>query len=69
MTAPEATGRGVGRCMCQHSFQRARDRVSRAMQFNFVVATDERAKVPHSHRWHFSGKGRQVLSEVVRLYP
>jgi hypothetical protein len=26
------------------------------------------AKVPHSHRWHVSGKGQQVLGAVVRLY-
>jgi hypothetical protein len=25
-------------------------------------------KVPHSHRWHVSGKGHQVLGAVVRLY-
>jgi hypothetical protein len=25
-------------------------------------------KVPHSHRWHLSGKGHQVLGAVVRLY-
>jgi hypothetical protein len=25
-------------------------------------------KVPRSHRWHVSGKGRQVLGAVVRLY-
>ena len=24
-------------------------------------------KVPHSHRWHVSGKGHQVLGAVVRL--
>jgi hypothetical protein len=24
-------------------------------------------KEPHSHRWHVSGKGRQVLGAVVRL--
>ena len=29
--------------MCEHSLQRARDRGFRAMQFNFVVATNERA--------------------------
>jgi ribosomal protein S18 acetylase RimI-like enzyme len=29
--------------MCEHSLQQARDRGFRAMQFNFVVATNERA--------------------------
>jgi ribosomal protein S18 acetylase RimI-like enzyme len=43
MTAAEATGRGVARRMCEHSMQHARDRGFRAMQFNFVVATNERA--------------------------
>ena len=43
MTASDATGRGVARGMCEHSMQRARDRGFRAMQFNFVVSTNERA--------------------------
>ena len=43
MTAAEATGRGVARRMCEHSLQQARDRGFRAMQFNFVVAANERA--------------------------
>src|SRR4051812_45451840 len=43
MTAAEATGRGVARRMCEHSLQQARDRGFRAMQFNFVVASNERA--------------------------
>jgi ribosomal protein S18 acetylase RimI-like enzyme len=43
VTASEATGRGVARHMCEHSLQRARDRGFTAMQFNFVVSTNERA--------------------------
>lgn len=43
MTAPEAAGRGVARAMCAHSLERARARGFRAMQFNFVVSTNERA--------------------------
>lgn len=43
MTAPSATGRGVARAMCAHSLDRARERGFRAMQFNFVVSTNERA--------------------------
>lgn len=43
MTAPEATGRGVARTMCRHSLAHARARGFRAMQFNFVVSTNERA--------------------------
>src|SRR6266851_9589976 len=43
MTAVTATGRGVGRAMCTHSLDRARERGFRAMQFNFVISTNERA--------------------------
>jgi L-amino acid N-acyltransferase YncA len=43
MTAPWAAGRGVGRAMCAHSLEQARTRGFRAMQFNFVVSTNERA--------------------------
>ena len=43
MTAAQATGRGVARAMCLHSLDHARARGYRAMQFNFVVATNERA--------------------------
>ncbi|HKW62422.1 MAG TPA: GNAT family N-acetyltransferase [Candidatus Acidoferrum sp.] len=43
MTAPHATGRGVARAMCEHSLERARERGFRAMQFNFVVSTNDRA--------------------------
>jgi ribosomal protein S18 acetylase RimI-like enzyme len=43
MTAQHATGRGVARTMCRHSLDTARERGFRAMQFNFVVSTNERA--------------------------
>lgn len=43
VTAQGATGRGVARAMCAHSLDRARARGFRAMQFNFVVASNERA--------------------------
>lgn len=43
MTAVSATGRGVARAMCAHSLDRARERGFRAMQFNFVIGTNERA--------------------------
>ena len=42
-TAPWATGRGIARAMCLHSLERARARGFRAMQFNCVVASNERA--------------------------
>lgn len=43
MTAQHAMGRGVARAMCLHSLDVARERGFRAMQFNFVVSTNERA--------------------------
>jgi ribosomal protein S18 acetylase RimI-like enzyme len=43
MTAADATGRGVARDMCEHSLHLAGERGFRAMQFNFVIATNERA--------------------------
>jgi ribosomal protein S18 acetylase RimI-like enzyme len=43
MTAQGSTGRGVARAMCMHSLAIARERGFRAMQFNFVISTNERA--------------------------
>jgi ribosomal protein S18 acetylase RimI-like enzyme len=43
VTAAESAGRGVARAMCTHSLDRARTLGFRAMQFNFVVSTNERA--------------------------
>jgi ribosomal protein S18 acetylase RimI-like enzyme len=43
VTASTAVGRGVARTMCEHSLERARSRGFRAMQFNFVVSSNERA--------------------------
>jgi ribosomal protein S18 acetylase RimI-like enzyme len=42
-TAQQAMGRGVARAMCLHSLDVARQRGFRAMQFNFVVSTIDRA--------------------------
>jgi ribosomal protein S18 acetylase RimI-like enzyme len=43
MTAPWASGRGIARVMCRHSLEHAKARGFRAMQFNFVVSSNERA--------------------------
>jgi GNAT superfamily N-acetyltransferase len=43
MTATAAQGKGVARAMLEHSLLRAGERGFRAMQFNFVVSTNERA--------------------------
>lgn len=51
MTSPAAGGRGVARRMCEHSLQHARAQGFKAMQFNFVVSTNERAV----HLWQSLG--------------
>lgn len=43
VTATGAEGRGIARAMCLHSLQRSRERGFRAMQFNFVISSNERA--------------------------
>ncbi len=43
MTAANASGKGVARAMCQHPLERAKKRGFRAMQFNLVVSSNERA--------------------------
>ena len=42
-TADEARGRGVATALCRHSQEEARALGFRAMQFNFVVSTNEGA--------------------------
>ena len=41
--AANAYGRGVASAMCEHSLGQARQRGFKAMQFNYVVSTNERA--------------------------
>ena len=43
MVAPEARGQGIARTMAEHSLEEARRQGFRAMQFNFVVATNSAA--------------------------
>jgi ribosomal protein S18 acetylase RimI-like enzyme len=43
VTAPAARGKGIARAMCLHSLERAREMGFSAMQFNFVVSTNEGA--------------------------
>ncbi len=43
MTAASSAGKGVARTMCLHSLDEAKARGFLAMQFNFVVASNERA--------------------------
>jgi ribosomal protein S18 acetylase RimI-like enzyme len=62
MTAPHATGRGVARAMCKHSLERARQRSFRAMQFNFVVSTNERA----ARLWQ--SFGFEIVGRLPRVF-
>jgi L-amino acid N-acyltransferase YncA len=43
MVHAAAVGRGIAQRMCEHSMEHARAKGFRAMQFNFVVSTNERA--------------------------
>ncbi len=43
LTAAAEQGRGIAGAMCMHSLEHAKGRGFRAMQFNFVVSTNERA--------------------------
>jgi len=43
VVAPSAMGHGVARAMCSHSIAEAKQRGFRALQFNFVIASNERA--------------------------
>ncbi|MBV9346371.1 MAG: GNAT family N-acetyltransferase [Pseudolabrys sp.] len=43
ITAPQAQGRGVARAMCTHSLDEAKKRGFKAMQFNAVISTNQRA--------------------------
>lgn len=43
VTAGDSAGRGVARAMCLHSLDHARQRGFKAMQFNFVISSNERA--------------------------
>ena len=51
LTAASAQGRGVAGAMCAHSLKFARSVGFRAMQFNFVVSTNE----PAVHLWRKHG--------------
>lgn len=43
ITGAQASGRGIARRMCEHSLSYALGRGYHAMQFNFVISTNERA--------------------------
>jgi ribosomal protein S18 acetylase RimI-like enzyme len=43
VTSTTSSGRGIATAMCEHSLQRAAELGFRAMQFNFVISSNERA--------------------------
>lgn len=51
MTAPAARGRGIARALCAHSIDYCRAQGFKAIQFNFVVSTNE----PAVHLWQSFG--------------
>jgi L-amino acid N-acyltransferase YncA len=61
-TSPTAYGRGVGREMGQFSIEEARRLGYRAMQFNLVVKTNERAV----HLWQ--SLGFEVIGEIPEAF-
>jgi len=62
MTHPDARGRGVGGAMCEHSLAAARECGYSAVQFNFVVASNEGAvRLWQKH-------GFEVVGRVPRAF-
>ena len=59
MVAPEGRGLGIGRAMGEHALAEARRLGYRAMQFNFVISTNESAV----HLW------QQLGFEIVGRLP
>ncbi len=61
MVAPSARGRGLAALMCEHSLAMAKEMGYRAMQFNFVISSNESAV----HLWSklgFATVGRLPLA-------
>jgi ribosomal protein S18 acetylase RimI-like enzyme len=64
ITAVDAMGKGVARAMCGHSLERAKSRGFRAMQFNFVVSSNERAvRLWQSLGFEIVGRLREAFLE------
>jgi ribosomal protein S18 acetylase RimI-like enzyme len=65
MTSPAAMGRGIGRMMVEHSLQEARESGFKAVLFNFVVSTNERAV----HLYKNFGFGTIGIAPLAFLHP
>ena len=67
IVAAGAQGRGVARAMCEHSLGEAKGRGFSAMQFNFVVASNERAvRLWQSCGFKIAGTVPQVFAHPAR---
>ena len=62
MTGVAARGRGIARQMCEHSLDYARSCGYRAMQFNFVVSTNERAV------WLWQSLGFEIVGRLPAAF-
>jgi L-amino acid N-acyltransferase YncA len=81
MVSAAAQGRGLGRTLCEHSLDRARELGFAAMQFNAVVATNTRAlrlwrslgfiivgTVPNGFRLHGNGGKDMVDFHILHRF-
>jgi ribosomal protein S18 acetylase RimI-like enzyme len=62
MVTPHMRGRGIAGAMCAHSFMRARATGFTAMQFNYVVTTNESAI------WLWQKFGFAIVGRVPRAF-
>jgi ribosomal protein S18 acetylase RimI-like enzyme len=69
VAARDAQGLGVGRAMCEHSIAQARAKGFRAMQFNFVVSTNDRAvRLWQSCGFEIVGRLPSAFNHPTRSY-
>jgi len=62
MVAPSARGQGIASAMCEHSLDQARTAGFTAMQFNFVVSTNEGAvRLWQKHGFEIVGRIPQAF--------
>ena len=62
ITHPEHRGKGIAQAMCTHSLEEAKKRGFKAMQFNLVVSTNERAVRLWQHM------GFKIIGTVPEAY-
>jgi L-amino acid N-acyltransferase YncA len=69
IVAPEAQGKGLASALCAHSLNTARRLGFRAMQFNFVVATNTAAlRVWEKHGFTVVGRVPQAFQHATLGY-